>query len=155
MQLNDPRIVVWKSRRELELFGGRCVRVFRAVLGRVPAGGKAVAGDGRTPEGDFFVCARNPKSKYHLSLCLSYPEARDAERGLAAGIVSPEERDEIVAAISAGRMPPQNTALGGEIYIHGGGTEGDWTQGCVALADDEMSELYALVPLGTPVRIEP
>ena len=58
-------------------------------------------------------------------------------------------------AVAEKRMPPQKTALGGEIYIHGGGTENDWTDGCVALPNEEIKELFAAIPVGTTVIVEP
>ena len=64
-------------------------------------------------------------------------------------------RDAILAAIQKGEMPPQKTALGGEIYIHGGGIERDWTWGCVALKNEEIEELFAAIPAGTKVTILP
>lgn len=147
------RFIISKSERRLTAIIGDTERHFQIVLGSEPAEDKQIEGDGRTPEGDLFVCVKNPKSKYKLSLGLSYPTIEDAIRGHTDGIISTEERDEIIAAIEAGRMPPQKTALGGEIYIHGGGTDGDWTEGCVALNDREMEELFELAEIGTPVTI--
>ena len=149
------RIVISKSKRLLELHReGEALRVYRIVLGREPEGDKVREGDGRTPEGEFVVCTKNPKSRYTLSLGLNYPTSEDAERGLCDGLITQEEHDAIVAAAEAGWRPPWDTALGGEIFIHGGGTSSDWTIGCVALDDDAIRELYPLVPVGTPVVIE-
>ena len=103
---------------------------------------------------------RIPRSRYFLSMCISYPNAEDAARGLAAGLISPEEHaDDSRRRCAAGRMPPQHTAPGGEIYIHGhadmpAGTHvKDWTRGCIALANPAMQDLYELAALGTPVII--
>jgi lipoprotein-anchoring transpeptidase ErfK/SrfK len=74
---------------------------------------------------------------------------------LREGIITREEYDSIVKAINAKEMPPQNTALGGEIYIHGGGIEADWTAGCTALANEDMKEIFDAIPVGTEVKIEP
>jgi len=98
---------------------------------------------------------KNPKSSYHLSLGVSYPDAEDAARGLREGLITRGQHDAIVAAHRAGRMPPQNTKLGGLIYIHGRGSSSDWTLGCVALDDADIEELYAAVEPGTPVTIRP
>lgn len=156
INLAKPRIVIRKSERTLDLFDGeRLLKQFRMALGLSPAGIKEKEGDGRTPEGEFYVFAKNPESKFHLSLGLSYPGREDAERGLKDGLISQEEHDEIVAAIAESRMPLQKTKLGGEIYIHGGGTASDWTEGCVALDNAEMTELFAAVPVGTKVTILP
>jgi len=98
---------------------------------------------------------KNPRSRYHLSLGLSYPDAEDAARGLAAGIITQEQHKSIVRAIRAGKRPPWNTALGGEIFIHGSGARSDWTLGCIALDDPAIERLYRLAELGTPVIIRP
>lgn len=154
--LRQPRIVVKKRERRLELFDGdRLIRTYGIVLGFAPEGDKVQSGDGKTPEGEFYVFVKNDKSKYHLSLGLSYPGAEDAKRGLESGLINADEHDAILKAIGEKRMPPQNTALGGEIYIHGGGTAKDWTWGCMALEDPEMTELYNAVPVGTRVTILP
>jgi hypothetical protein len=156
LPLVNPKIVVSKSARRLELHsGGRAVREYRVVLGGDPAGDKEREGDSRTPEGEFYVCVKNERSQFYRSLGLSYPNKEDAERGLRDGLITRAEYDRVVRAISRKRTPPWDTALGGEIYIHGGGTASDWTAGCVALDNADMLELFDSVPVGTPVRIEP
>ena len=156
LPLVEPRIVVEKSARRLKLYaGGELVRVRRVVLGFAPEGDKEKQGDGRTPHGEFYVCMKNERSKFYLSLGLSYPNAEDAERGLREGLITQAQHKSIVGAISARRCPPWNTALGGEIFIHGGGTSSDWTFGCVALENADVKELFDAVPAGTVVRIEP
>lgn len=154
--LKEPRLVITKSKRALDVFDGdEHVRSIRISLGSDPKRDKEVEGDGRTPEGEFYIFTKNPKSRFHLSIGVSYPSEEDAIRGLNAGLISRSEYDEIVAATAAKRMPPQKTKLGGEIYIHGGGTSSDWTEGCVALNNKEMSELFDAIPIGTRVTIVP
>ena len=154
--LDKPRIVVRKLDRRLEVFDGdKRVRSYNVVLGFRSSGDKEVEGDGRTPEGDFYVFTKNPESKFHLSLGISYPGLEDAERGLKQNFISQAEYDEITAAIAEKRMPLQKTKLGGEIYIHGGGTASDWTDGCVALDNSEMTELFEAIPVGAKVTIMP
>jgi murein L,D-transpeptidase YafK len=154
-ELKDPNIVIRKSARVLEVYDGlRLVKTFRMVLGFSPEMDKEVEGDGRTPEGEFYVFTKNPKSRFHLSLGLSYPAPDDAERGFAGGLITREEREAILKANGEKAMPPQKTRLGGEIYIHGGGTASDWTDGCVALENEEMTELFAAIPVGTRVIIK-
>jgi murein L,D-transpeptidase YafK len=149
-------IVIRKRERLLDVYdGGQLVRTFEMVLGFESSGNKEVEGDGRTPEGEFYVCTKNPESKFHLSLGLSYPSKRDATRGLAEGLITKDEHDEIVSALEEGGLPLQKTALGGEIYIHGGGTDGDWTRGCVALENHEIEDLFKMIPIGTKVTILP
>ena len=156
LPLTEPKIVVEKGARRLTLYSnGERVRVFSVALGFEPAGDKVKQGDGRTPEGDFYVCMKNARSKFYLSLGLSYPNAEDAERGLRDGIITRAQHKQIIDAIGRGAKPPWNTPLGGEIFIHGGGTASDWTWGCVALANEQIKELFDAVPLGTHVRIDP
>jgi murein L,D-transpeptidase YafK len=156
LPLSRPRVVVEKGARRLRLYaGGELVRVRRVVLGSDPQGDKERQGDGRTPEGEFQICMKNGKSKFYLSLGLTYPNAEDAERGLRDGLISQAQQRSITRAVAAGRCPPWNTALGGEIFIHGGGTTGDWTLGCVALENPEIKELFDILPAGTPVQIKP
>ena len=156
LPLTDPRVVVEKGARRLRLYaGGGLVRVRRIALGFTPEGDKVRQGDGRTPEGEFQVCMKNDRSNFYLSLGLTYPNAEDAERGLRDGLITRAQHKGITSALTAGRCPPWNTALGGEIFIHGGGTGRDWTFGCVALENPEIKELFDTLPKGTPVNIKP
>jgi murein L,D-transpeptidase YafK len=150
------KIVIRKSERRLELFEGEDLRkAYPIALGSCPLGSKEVEGDGKTPEGEYYVFTKNPESKFRLSLAISYPSPVDAEIGLAKGLITVEEYSELIAAGNSFARPPQKTRLGGEIYIHGGGIEGDWTEGCIALSDDDISELFSVVERGTRVEIYP
>lgn len=152
----NPRVVIKKEQRVLQLFDGEnLVKSYKIALGFAPAGDKRREGDGKTPEGEFYIFTKNERSKYYLSLGLSYPNIKDAERGLQDGIISRKERDAIVKAINKKRMPPQNTGLGGEIYIHGGGVGKDWTWGCAALENRDMKEIFDAVSIGGSIKIEP
>lgn len=154
--LRSPEIVIKKRDRVLEVFdAGRLIKSYTIVLGFAPEGDKEIEGDGKTPEGEFYLFTKNAASKFHLSLGVSYPSKEDAKRGLDAGIISKAEHREIVSAIENKKAPPQNTALGGEIYIHGGGTGRDWTLGCVAMKNEEIEELFNAVPVGAKVTILP
>lgn len=154
--LKDPRIVVFKSKRQLELYSnGAVVRTYRVGLGRNPVDDKQREGDRATPEGEFYIFTKNPKSAYFLSLGISYPNIEDAERGLRSGLITRAQHDQIVSAIKRKASPPQYTALGGLIYIHGNGAGSDWTWGCVALENEDIKELYQSVAIGTPVTIKP
>lgn len=154
---NDPTsfyIKIDKSERTLALIdNGEVVKQYQIGLGFAPKGDKQQEGDGKTPEGEFYICMKNPNSQYHLSLGLSYPNEEDAIRGLDQKIISEEEAKQIASAIKQAGKPPWKTALGGEIFIHGHGASSDWTLGCVALENDDIEELYALVEMGTPVKI--
>jgi len=155
------RIVVQKAARTLTVYHGDSVqRCYPVALGRNSGADKAVEGDEATPLGEFFICAKNPRSKFFLSMCISYPNAEDAERGLAANLITPAEHAAILAALARRAMPPQRTRLGGEIYIHGQpagrpAASKNWTRGCIALDDPAMRELFDLSAIGTPVLITP
>jgi hypothetical protein len=152
----NPQLYVYKSKRRLLLVQDRVlIRDYRIGLGPSPAGDKVFQGDGRTPEGDFYVCVKNPTSNFYKSLGLSYPEKRHAERALVAGNISADEFAKIVQAVNNRNRPPWDTVLGGAIFLHGGGAFGDWTKGCVALNNSDIDELFKIVNVGTPVHILP
>jgi murein L,D-transpeptidase YafK len=155
LPLVTPRIVVIKAKRLLQLYSaGKIVRTYRVGLGLSPIEDKVKAGDRRTPEGDFYVCMKNTHSQFYLSLELSYPNQKHADRGLRDGLITRSQYSQIVRALDRKGVPPQNTRLGGELFIHGNGSQSDWTWGCVALDDRDIRELFAAVPAGTPVTIE-
>lgn len=110
----------------------------------------------RTPEGTFHVVAKNPQSQFYKALVLNYPTSADARRGLKQGLISRSEYEAIVRAQENFRVPPMSTTLGGWIEIHGEGTGGatNWTQGCVAVQNRVMNQLWTQVKVGTPVLIE-
>lgn len=154
--IEAPRLVVRKARRELLVYSGEALlRTYRVGLGSNPVPPKSRQGDRATPEGRYVVCRKNPRSQFLLSLGLSYPNAADADRGLAAGLITRAQHLRILESARRGACPPWDTPLGGEIFIHGRGSTTDWTWGCVALDDRDVRELYPRVPLGTPVVIEP
>jgi len=154
--ITKPEIFVYKSQRRLMVVqDGVLVRDFQVGLGPRVTGDKAFRGDGRTPEGDYYVCVRNPNSRFYKSLGLNYPLPKHAEKGLATGNIGLDEFRQIVEAYDSKTKPPWNTALGGEIFIHGGGASEDWTLGCVAVYNRAMDELFEVVPVGTPVHIFP
>jgi len=153
--ISSPRILVEKSLHRLTAFDGdKPAKRYRVAVGE-GRGDKFSEGDKCTPEGDFYVCSKNPRSKYVLSLGLSYPDVEDAARGLRDGIITQAQHDAIAQAVRQRRQPPWNTPLGGEIMIHGCGAGRDWTLGCVAMEDDDIRELYPAIPVGTVVRIVP
>jgi murein L,D-transpeptidase YafK len=155
LPLANPKIVVAKSRRRLMLYSdNKLVRVYRVGLGIDPVNDKIKQGDRRTPEGEFYIFTKNARSAFYLSLGLSYPNAEDAERGLRDGLITRAQYNSIVGAVRRRVAPPQNTRLGGNIYIHGNGSQSDWTWGCVALDDPNMRELFDAVPVKTPVVVE-
>ena len=132
------QVLVNKSERKMYLLAGeKVVKKYRVNLGFEPKGHKTQKGDGRTPEGLYWIDRSNVNSRYYLSLGISYPNARDIERAEAAG-VNP----------------------GGDIFIHGGprykGERGkDWTAGCISVSDRQMKWVFAMVDVGTPIYINP
>ena len=147
-------IRIYKADRKLDLLmDGDIKKTFRIGLGFTPTGPKSREGDGRTPEGAYYICTKNLKSKFTLFLGISYPNAEDADNGLARGIISEEEYSEIKTAIESGRRPNWETQLGGQIGIHGKGNAFDWTAGCVALDDADITYLWDNTELGDPVLI--
>lgn len=154
--LKKENIVVklYKKRRTLELWSDDgIIEKFKIALGRNPEGRKNVQGDGKTPEGTYYICTKNSQSKYTLFLGISYPGKEDAKRALLSGIITETEYCEIVDKIDNNIRPPWNTPLGGEIGIHGGGILSDWTQGCIALEDSDIKKLWKYVDIGTIVEI--
>jgi len=151
-----PRILVIKSRRILIFYQGEDRwKAFRIGLGFNPEAHKEREGDGRTPEGEYYICTKNPQSNYYLSMGISYPGIADARRGLAAGMITKEQHDKIVKAVEVKRCPSWYTPLGGEICFHGKGASRDWTLGCIALDNKDMKYLYDNAKLQTPVIIVP
>ncbi|SMO48666.1 L,D-transpeptidase family protein [Paracoccus laeviglucosivorans] len=135
------QVIVKKSERKMYMVSGnRAVKVYDIGLGTQPIGHKQFEGDGKTPEGIYYIDRRNPNSRYHLSVGVSYPNPNDT-----------------AFALSQGKLP------GGDIFIHGQGPEGrvlapqrrDWTVGCIAVTDDEVEDIYAMLREGTPIIIAP
>lgn len=129
-------IHVYKAQRRMDLLrDGRVIATYRIVLGGAPVGHKRQQGDQRTPEGDYRITYRNERSRFHLSLRVSYPNEADRRQAVARG-VDP----------------------GGDIMIHGAtppGSQADWTEGCIAVTNSEMEAVWRRVPVGTPIRIDP
>jgi murein L,D-transpeptidase YafK len=136
-------IVVEKSRRTMTLYSeGTPVRIYFVALGQNPLGDKVSIGDNRTPEGLYYISGHNPASKYYLSLRVSYPNDQDLAEARARGV-----------------------AAGGDIMIHGlpkgfenVGSEHrrrDWTNGCIAVTNAEIEEIWSAIPDGAVIHIKP
>ena len=152
----EVSIVVKKSERLLELWQGEdLVDSFSIGLGWEPEGHKQTEGDGKTPEGEYYVCVRNSNSSFYLSLGVSYPNKEDATTALEDGRIDRVTYESIVRAIDNGQCPDWNTALGGAIMIHGCGGSSDWTAGCVAVDNEVMDMLFDYCPIGTKITILP
>lgn len=138
------RIIVEKSARRMELWRGTTrIASYDIALGGAPGDGpKRQEGDERTPEGTYVIDWRNPRSVAHLSLHISYPDARDRAAAAAAG-VSPG------GAVMIHGLPNGWGALG---RLH---RMADWTDGCIGVTNSEMEAIWAQVPDGTPIEIRP
>ena len=141
--LKADRVLVKKEEHKLYLIkDGRIFKEYTISLGLNPVGHKQQKGDKRTPEGSYLLDRRNPKSKFYKSIHISYPNERDRQVALAKG-VDP----------------------GGDLAIHGLPTESedeawdyierDWTDGCIAVTNEEMEEIWNLIDDGTPIEIMP
>lgn len=149
-------IKIFKEQRFLELYGNdKIIGRFKVALGRSPKGDKHKEGDSKTPEGNYYICTRNNKSKFTLFLGLSYPNIEDAKKGLESGLINTSTFNRIKQSIENKQQPPWNTPLGGEVGIHGGGTSSDWTLGCIAMSDEDIKVLWKYASLKTPVEINP
>lgn len=131
------RVVVQKSKRKMWLMHNkRVLKSYKVDLGFAPRGHKQFEGDGKTPEGSYFINRRNPKSKFFLSLGISYPNAKDKAYASANG-----------------------KTAGGDIFIHGGPVlvanknQPDWTAGCISVSNKEMRTIYAMVKNGTQIDV--
>lgn len=150
------RVIIYKSERQLVLLDDDYVMLRAPVaLGRDPRGAKAREGDGKTPEGVYTICLDKPDGKYGRSLGLNYPNAEDARAAYDKDLIDADTFLAISEAEAQHRRPPWGTALGGEIYIHEGGADGDWTEGCVALNEADMDVLFSHRARITDVEILP
>ena len=137
------QVLVLKGERTMKLLAhGKVLRSYKVALGGEPVGAKQQQGDHKTPEGQYVLDRRNPLSKYYRSLHVSYPNEHDkleaAKRGVDPG-----------GDIMIHGLPNGFAWLGALHRDH------DWTDGCIALTDKEMDEIWRLVPDGTPIEIRP
>ena len=144
--VTDPvvdRIIVEKSKRTMTLLKqDREVRTYKIALGRDPVGPKVMQGDNKTPEGIYYVDYKVPNSVYHRALHLSYPSPDDVERARALGVAPG-------GSIMIHGMKPDKFWMGDVQYLF------NWTNGCIALTNREIEEVWALVSPWTPVEIRP
>jgi murein L,D-transpeptidase YafK len=137
------RVVVLKRERTLQMWNhGKIIKTYKVALGGNPVGAKTQRGDHKTPEGIYVLDSRNAHSEFYKSLHISYPNARDRAAARARGV-----------------------APGGDVFVHGlpngyravGAAHRlrDWTDGCIAVTDEEIDEIWAAVSVGTPIEIRP
>lgn len=143
------KIIVEKEKRTLSLYSeGNLIKTYKIALGFSPGGHKVKVGDGKTPEGNYTISAKNGHSRFHLALSISYPNKLDLENARKRG-VDP----------------------GGDIMIHGAPNQlasftkvpglnwlfqqFDWSKGCISVTNSDIEEIYKRVPVGTPIIIKP
>jgi murein L,D-transpeptidase YafK len=137
------KILIIKSTRTMTLLSGNTIlRTYKVALGTMPIGPKRIEGDHKTPEGIYTIDAKNPQSRFHLSLHISYPSAADREQARKLG-ARPG------GAIMIHGLEKQFAYLGA---LH---RQVDWTDGCVAVTNAEIEEIWKLVPVGARVEIRP
>jgi murein L,D-transpeptidase YafK len=162
----DSPYVIEISRKAQELRvlqNERVLKRYRIAVGKGGNGAKRRLGDNKTPVGMYHVVEFNPDSRFHFFMHLNYPNLVDAWHGYRSELIDAGEFRAIAAAHRHGRVPPQSTALGGQIGIHGIGEltrekleiheSNNWTEGCIAVTNDEISELRRFVSIGTRVVI--
>lgn len=165
--ITDPgdrlTILVDKSDHTLTvMLDGQPVKTYHAEFGDGGMDDKKVSGDHKTPEGTFYISEKSvlsPADKYLGSrwMRLSYPNIEDAQRGLDSGLIDKVTYQEIITAFNQKKTPPQRTALGGGVGIHGGSVPelgSNWTWGCVGLSNKDVEEIYDYIKIGTPVTIK-
>jgi len=136
-------LVVYKSKHQLLAYSnGKLVKTYTISLGKSPVGDKQVEGDNRTPEGVYFINDKNAHSGWHKNLGISYPDANDIAEATKAGK-------------SAGEDIKIHGLKNGQGYIGKFQRWRDWTNGCMALTDEEIDELFNAVPVGTKIEIKP
>ncbi|KAJ49796.1 murein L,D-transpeptidase YafK [Clostridium tetanomorphum] len=147
-------IKVFKENRFLELYGdNKLIGRLKIGLGRSPIGTKHKEGDNKTPEGKYYICTKNDKTKYTYFMGISYPNIEDAKEGLKNNLINKNDYNVIKKAIENKTLPPWNTALGGAVGIHGGGNKYDWTYGCIAVSNEDIKLLWQYCNYGTTIEI--
>lgn len=141
--MSADQLVLLKSQRTLILMrGGKEIQRYKVALGGEPVGAKTQQGDHRTPEGNYVIDRRNPASHYYRALHISYPNQADRERARKLGVAPGGD-------IMIHGLPNGYAAIGKAHLLH------DWTDGCIAVTNAEMDEIWKLVPNGTPIEIRP
>ena len=137
------KVVVYKSQRKMQLLkNGQVIRTYKIALGDNPKGHKQQEGDEKTPEGKYKLDWRNPNSAYHKSIHISYPNQQDKARAKKQG-VSPG------GDIMIHGLPKHAAGIGARHALS------DWTNGCIAITNEEMDEVWTLVRNGTEIEILP
>lgn len=137
------RVIVYKSKHKMELLkDGKVIRTYQVALGGQPVGPKRQQGDHKTPEGTYVLDRRNAHSSFYKSLHVSYPNAHDRAEARKLGVAPGGD-------IMVHGLPPRWAKIGAAHRAV------DWTDGCIAVTDEEMDQIWQIVPDGTPIEIRP
>lgn len=164
VQASSFQLEVIKSANELLVKEGNdIIKRYRIASGKGGHGTKTRSGDSKTPVGSYKIVEMHDQTRFHFFMHINYPNSLDAWYGYNNNLINGREFKEIVSAIKSEDLPPQNTALGGSIGLHGIGVVTDeklsihdrldWTEGCIALTNEEISELRQFVSIGTTIII--
>ena len=163
-KLENTRLVVDKTDYKILLYSDKIlVKSYKAVFGKSSGTIKTSAEDNITPICDYKICAIDTLTKYHKYFHIDYPNERDAAEALKQGYIFDDEFNTIILAAKKKECPPKETKLGSDIGIHGIGTYNiifknlpftfNWTNGSIAISNENADELYSVVKIGTPVKI--
>ncbi len=164
-RLSDIRLIVHRKEYKLGLYSDTLlIKNYKAVFGRNSSNVKSSANDFATPRGNYSICHIDTNTKYYKFFRLNYPNEADAAEALKRKKISKKEYFEIVTALKKKKCPPSKTSLGERIGIHGIGKYDfifknlpfvfNWTNGSIALSNEDIDELYKFVKVGTPVIIK-
>lgn len=163
-KIENPKLRVDRKNFRIELYSdGMLVKTYKAVFGKNNDLVKTSRDDKVTPIGEYNICSLDSSIKYHKFLHLNYPNRNDAAEGLTRGYLTKDEFDAIMLTHRKNECPPKETHLGSEIGIHGIGTYDvifrnlpfsfNWTNGSIAVSNENVDELYKVLKIGTPVSI--
>lgn len=163
-QLNNVHLTVDRKNFIVELYSDKLlIKTYKATVGKNSSTVKTSGTDNVTPIGDYKICSIDTLTRYHKFLHLNYPNDLDAGEALKRGYINKDEFESIMLAINKNECPPKETRLSEEIGIHGIGTYNiifknlpftfNWTNGSIAVSNENIDELYSVVKIGTPVKI--
>lgn len=167
MGIDSPenvKLVIDRKNYKIELYSDKMlIKSYKAVFGKNSGSVKKSSNDLVTPVGDYKICGFDISDKYHMFFQLNYPNEKDAAESLKRGYINETEFDAIVLAQSKNECPPKNTRLGANIGIHGIGEYDiifrnlpfvfNWTNGSIAVSNENIDELSRVVKVGTQVKI--
>lgn len=164
INLNDVHLIVDRKNYRIELYSDKIlIKTFKAAFGKNTGTLKTSATDNVTPIGQYKVCAADSLSKYHKFLYLDYPNEQDAAEALKQKYINSNEFNTIMLAVKKNECPPKETRLGADLGIHGIGKYNvifknlpfsfNWTNGSIAVSNENIDELYSVVKIGTMVKI--